>query len=191
MPIDWTFGGTWPYQPRWFDTPDGRIAYVDEGPPDARPVVLVHGNPDLGVPVPPVHSPLVAAGHRVIVPDHLGFGRSDKPDDPALYRIQAHQGRMEALLEALDLREATVVPHDQGGPIGLGWAVRHPDRHFRDKPVMIIWAMKDVALTPEYLERWLGTFPNAKLVQIQDAGHYLQEDASERIIPELVRFLHA
>lgn len=54
--------------------------------------------------------PLTGAGFRVIVPDHLGFGRSDKPDDPALYRIPRHAARTEQLLESLNLREATVVP---------------------------------------------------------------------------------
>jgi haloalkane dehalogenase len=47
-PRDWTFGGTWPYEPRWFDSPDGRLHYVDEGPRDAPPVVMVHGNPSWG-----------------------------------------------------------------------------------------------------------------------------------------------
>lgn len=59
---------------------------------------------------------------RAIVPDHLGFGRSEKPDDPELYRILRHAARLGALLESLDLRDATVVPHDWGGPIGLAWA---------------------------------------------------------------------
>jgi len=45
---DWSFGGTWPYEPRWFETPDGRMHYVDKGPRDGRPVVLVHGNPTWG-----------------------------------------------------------------------------------------------------------------------------------------------
>src|SRR5262249_2580604 len=71
---------------------------------------------------------LVQAGCRVIVPDHLGFGRSDKPPDPELYRIPRHVARLDALLESLDLQRATVVPQDWGGPIGLSWAVAHPER---------------------------------------------------------------
>ena len=66
---DWTFGGTWPYQPRWFDTPDGRLHYVDEGPRDAPPVVLMHGNPTWGYLYRNFIPPLVEAGYRVIVPD--------------------------------------------------------------------------------------------------------------------------
>jgi haloalkane dehalogenase len=125
---DWTFGGLWPYQPRWFETPDGRMHYVDEGPRDGRPVVLVHGNPTWGFLYRNFVGPLVEAGHRAIVPDHLGFGRSDKPARPELYRIPRHVQRLDALLESLDLHDAVVVPDDWGGPIGLSWAVAHPER---------------------------------------------------------------
>jgi haloalkane dehalogenase len=201
-------------------------------------------------------------------------------------------------LESLDLREATVVPQDWGGPIGLWWATRHPERvrglfilntfahrprervklplplhlfrtplvgevmvkgldlfkrvflfragvvhrdrltpevrrayraphpswssrtpilvfpreipsgpegpvsdlvaeieqglerDFRSKPVAIAWAMKDIAFTEEVLERaWLGTFPDASVLRLEDAGHYLQEDAHERIVPALLEHL--
>ena len=125
---DWTFGGTWPYAPNYFETSDGRLHYVDEGPRDGRPVVMVHGNPTWGYLWRNFIAPLTQAGFRTIVPDHLGFGRSDKPDDPELYRIPRHADRLEQLLESLDLRDATVVPQDWGGPIGLAWAARHPER---------------------------------------------------------------
>ena len=63
-------------------------------------------------------------------------------------------------------------------------------RDFRSKPVHIAWAMKDVAFLPAYLDTlWLGTFSDATVTKIDDAGHYLQEDAHERIVPELVRFV--
>jgi pimeloyl-ACP methyl ester carboxylesterase len=125
---DWTFDGTWPYEPQWFDSPDGRMHYVDVGPRDGRPVVLVHGNPTWGYLYRNFIPALVEAGHRAIVPDHLGFGRSDKLADPELYRVPRHARRLDALLELLDLRGATVVPQDWGGPIGLYWATRHPER---------------------------------------------------------------
>src|SRR5215469_18264462 len=120
---DWTFGGLWRFEPRWFGTPDGLMHYVDEGPRDGRPVVLVHGNPTWGFLYRNFIGPLTRAGHRAIVPDHLGFGRSDKPSDPELYRIPRHVARLDALLESLDLRDAVVVVQDWGGPIGLSWAV--------------------------------------------------------------------
>ncbi|WP_395105061.1 alpha/beta fold hydrolase [Actinomadura sp. SCN-SB] len=296
---DWTFGGLWPYEPRWFDTPDGRLHYVDEGPRDGRPVVLLHGNPTWGFLYRDFIGPLVDAGHRVIVPDMLGFGRSDKPDRPALYRIGEHIRRTDALLESLDLHGAVVVPQDWGGPVGLAWAVDHPERvaglfllntavhvprgrfkvpfsltlfrapglgevmvkglaafhrlflfkvgvmaperltpmvkraylaphptwssrtavlvfpreipvrpdeqpwarlaarmeeglerHFRDRPVKIVWAMRDPGFTPDVLrEMWLETFPDADVVRLDEVGHYLQEDAHERIVPELLDFL--
>ncbi len=125
---DWTFEGTWPYEPKWFDSPDGRMHYVDEGPRDGRPVVMVHGNPTWGYLYRNFIPALVEAGHRAIVPDHLGFGRSEKPRDPELYRVPRHARRLDALLESLDLRGAVVVPQDWGGPIGLYWATQHPER---------------------------------------------------------------
>jgi haloalkane dehalogenase len=64
------------------------------------------------------------------------------------------------------------------------------ERHFRDKPVGIAWAMKDIAFTKEMLERlWLKTFPDAEVLRLTDAGHYLQEDAHERIVPALIAHL--
>jgi pimeloyl-ACP methyl ester carboxylesterase len=63
-------------------------------------------------------------------------------------------------------------------------------QHFRSKPVHITWAMKDIAFLPTYLDAlWLDTFPEAQVTKLEDAGHYLQEDAHERIVPELVRFV--
>jgi pimeloyl-ACP methyl ester carboxylesterase len=128
LATDWSFGGTWPYEAHWFDTPDGRMHYVDEGPREAKPVVMLHGNPTWGYLYRNFVKAVVDAGGRAIVPDYLGFGRSDKPDRGELYTIRRHAERLEALLESLDLRGATVVPQDWGGPIGLYWATRHPER---------------------------------------------------------------
>ncbi len=294
---DWTFGGSWPYEPRWFEGGDGRMHYIDEGPRDAAPVVMVHGNPTWAYLYRNFIDALIAAGHRAIAFDHLGFGRSAKPDDASLYSIARHLDRAEALLESLDLRDATPVVQDWGGPIGLGWATRHPERirslmilntfahrppekvrlpaplvafrtplvgellvkglnmftrgflfragvrrperltaevkaaylaphpswssrtpvlafpreipsgpegpvselmaeieaglsAFGERPVAICWAMRDVAFTPETLERlWLRTFPDADVTRIADAGHYLQEDAHEVVVPKLLELL--
>src|SRR5262245_64893651 len=126
--LDWTFGGAWPFQPHWFTTPDGPMHYIDEGPRNGRPVVLVHGNPTWGFIYRNFVGPLTNAGHRVIVPDHLGFGRSDKPHDAGLCTIARHIERFDALLESLDLHGATVVPQDWGGPNGPSSAVAPPQR---------------------------------------------------------------
>ncbi len=233
----------------------------------------------------------------MIVPDLLGAGRSNKPDRPEVYRIRRHAERTEQLLESLDLRDATLVPHDWGMH-SLYWAIRHPERlrglfvlntiahrrreeirlplaiklfrnrgtgpllvkrldvvrrfflfrfgivhrdrltpeikraylapnptaasrtgvliflreiptgpgdpvshfwgeledglerHFRDKPVGIAWGMKDAAFTPAVLEElWLGTFPHAVVTRVPDAGHFVQEDAYERVVPALLELL--
>jgi cis-3-alkyl-4-acyloxetan-2-one decarboxylase len=62
-------------------------------------------------------------------------------------------------------------------------------RHFDARPVKVIWAMKDTAFTPDYLDRWTQTFPGAEVVRLSDAGHYLQEDASDEIVSELLSLL--
>ena len=72
--------------------------------------------------------PLVDAGYRVIVPDYAGFGRSDKPTDRRWYSFDRHCELMTEVLGAIDLRDATVVVQDWGGPIGLRWAVENADR---------------------------------------------------------------
>ena len=120
MTVDWTFAGTWPYQPRWFDTDDGRMHYVDAGPRNGAPVPMLHGNPTWGYLYRNFIPSLTDAGHRAIVPDHLGFGRSDKPDRPERYTIRRHADRMEALLESLDLSGATLVPQDWAARSGSG-----------------------------------------------------------------------
>lgn len=295
---DWTFGGTWPYAPRWFASVDGRMHYVDEGPRDGRPIVMVHGNPTWGYLYRRFIDAVVEAGYRAVVLDHLGFGRSDKPDDASLYGIPRHADRCEALLESLNLQDATIVVQDWGGPIGLAWAARHPERvrslvvlntfahrppakvslplplrlfrtpgvgelmvkgmhafvkvflfkaglvhphrlgeteraaylapHptwssrtsilefpreipagpegrvgdflagvneqlvpvFADRPVFIAWPMRDIAFTPDMLDAlWLRDFPGADVIRIEDAGHYIQEDAHEQVIPPMLEFL--
>ncbi len=125
---DWTFGGAWPYAPKWFDTPEGRLHYIDEGPRDGVPIVMVHGNPTWSYLYRRFIAAVTAQGFRAIAMDHLGFGRSDKPDRVGDYAIPKHADRCEALLESLDLTGAIIVVQDWGGPIGLTWAARHPDR---------------------------------------------------------------
>lgn len=108
-------------------TVDGlSLAHVDEG--DGRPVVMWHGEPTWSYLWRTVLPPVRDAGHRVILPDLVGFGRSDKPVDLEWYSYDRHVAMAATLLEDLDLRGATFVVHDWGGPIGLRLAVEHPDR---------------------------------------------------------------
>lgn len=265
-----------------------RYHYLDEG---AGPVLLmVHGNPTWSF----YWRNLVQAwrGHyRVIVPDHLGCGLSDKPQDYP-YRLRDHVENLGRLIDHLDLREITLLAHDWGGAIGMGAAVaapgrfvrfvmfntaafrsqliplriricrtplagdivvrglngflrgalrmglchrerltpevrsgymapyksladrvaihrfvldiplapRHPSydtlRHiedglaqFRDHPVQLVWGMRDWCFTTRFLDRFRDFFPLAEVHRIEDAGHWVVEDAHERIIPLVERFM--
>jgi haloalkane dehalogenase len=296
---DWSFGGSWPFEPRWFEADGGRVHYVDEGPRDGMPVVMLHGNPAWSYLYRRFIAALTAEGHRAIALDLLGFGRSDKPDDESAYSVVRHTGRVGSLLDQLDLHGVCLVVHDWGGPIGLPWAVANADRVsrlmilntfaptlpgpmgkgltlrllrlrgsgeliaklrggltedfllgagtrrrerlgddvksayrapypdaasrtgvlafprqvplapdtpvaeltrvtdaglrrlFRDRPAHICWGMRDVLFGPEVLELWRETLPNARVLRLEDAGHFVQEDAHERVVPDLLGLLEA
>jgi haloalkane dehalogenase len=114
------------FAPRWFESDGLRLHYVDDG--DGAPVVCFHGEPTWAYLYRKLLPPLTDGGHRVVCPDYAGFGRSDKPTDQRWYSYDRHCELMTALLAPLDLRDATVVVQDWGGPIGLRWAVENPDR---------------------------------------------------------------
>jgi haloalkane dehalogenase len=103
-----------------------RLHYLDEGRGD--PVICFHGEPTWAFLYRKMVGPLTAGGHRVIAPDYPGFGRSDKPTDRRWYSYDRHVEEVSGLLAALDLRAATVVVQDWGGPIGLRWVVDNVDR---------------------------------------------------------------
>lgn len=103
-----------------------RLAHLDEG--EGAPVVFVHGEPTWSFLWRKVIPPVREAGFRCIAPDLAGFGRSDKPTDMAWYSYDRHVALTATLLEDLDLRGATIVVHDWGGPIGLRLAVERAQR---------------------------------------------------------------
>jgi haloalkane dehalogenase len=126
----------WPYQPHYTDVTadDGtvlRIHHVDEGPSDAPPIVCLHGEPSWGFLYRKMIPVFTEAGHRVVVPDLVGFGRSDKPVERADYTYLRHVEWMKAWLEANDIRGATLVGQDWGGLIGLRLVAEQPDRFDR------------------------------------------------------------
>lgn len=125
-----------PYAPAYADvTADGlppvRMAYVDEGPRDAAPVLLLHGEPSWGFLYRHMIPPLVEAGHRVVVPDLIGFGRSDKPTELTDYTYARHVAWVWSLVEHLDLFDITAFGQDWGGLVGLRVVAEHPDRFAR------------------------------------------------------------
>ncbi len=115
-----------PFAPQFREWDGLRLAHLDEG--EGAPVIFVHGEPTWSFLWRKVIPPVRDAGFRCVAPDLPGFGRSDKPSDLEWYSYDRHVAAVAALLEDLDLRGATVVVHDWGGPIGLRVAVEHPDR---------------------------------------------------------------
>ena len=281
----------YPFESHWLDLDGVRYHHLDEGPRDAPPVVMLHGNPTWSfyyrTLVPPI-----SQSYRVVVPDHVGCGLSDKPQAYD-YSLEQHIQNVEALIDSLGLREITLVVHDWGGAIGMGYATRHVENvarlvilntaafyqpglplrikmcripllgdvllrglnafarlalpwatvhrerlmpavragylapydswanriailrfvqdipfekgHrsrktledieanlylFGEHPTLIIWGAEDFCFTVQgYLTEWQTRFPYAETRVIEDAGHYVVEDAHERIVPWILEFL--
>jgi len=115
-----------PFRPVYREFDGLRLAHLDEG--DGPPVVFFHGEPTWSFLWRKVIPAVRDAGFRCLAGDLPGFGRSDKPLALDWYTYDRHTASMAALLDDLDLRQATIVVHDWGGPIGLRLAVEHPDR---------------------------------------------------------------
>ena len=115
-----------PYEPHYVEVDGLRLHHVDEG---AGPTVLCfHGEPDWSYLYRHMTAGLVDAGHRVVCPDLVGFGRSDKPTDRGWYSYERHVDTVTRHLGQIELADVTVVVQDWGGPIGLRWAVGHADQ---------------------------------------------------------------
>jgi len=282
------FRDLYPFESRYFDLASHRMHYLDEG--RGETLLMLHGNPTWSF----YYRNLVKgmrSQYRCVVPDHIGCGLSDKPQDYN-YTLSQHIDNLAALVDHLDLDNLTLVMHDWGGSIGMGLAVRTPEKikrlvffntsaflsdripfsinlcrnpvigplailkfnlfakiaaswackqrqrmigqvrkgylapynspenrianlrfvqdipmtpdipsypivehiesqlgYFRDRPVMIIWGMKDFCFNNYFLERWKQYFPAAEVHEVAQAGHYVVEDADEEIIPWMIEFL--
>lgn len=286
-----SFRDLYPFESHWIDLEGVRMHYLDEGPKDANPIVMCHGNPTWSFYYRTL-IPTLSQTHRVIVPDHVGCGFSDKPQAYP-YTLEQHIQNLEALIATLSLSDITLAVHDWGGGIGMGYATRHPETlerfvifntaafykpvvpwilrlarsrvmgalmlrgvnafailalwlamghpermtrnvrrgylapydtwrnrvaiyrfvrdipvredhptretvdaidanlpQFRDHPMLIIWGAKDFVFTVEdYLAGWQARFPDAEVHIIEDAGHYVVEDAHRRILPLVTDFI--
>ena len=290
---DETFEGLYPFTPHYYSRQGLDIHYVDEG--SGEPIVMVHGDPTWGF-LYRNFIPALSQHHRCIVPDQMGMGKSAVPQERSLYRLEQHCANLEALLLHLDLHDITLILHDWGGPVGLGFATRHPKRikrlvlmntwafapwpggpfprlleiirsergeafvlrkngylepaligttyhsenltntileayrapfptpesrlamlcwsrdipvqetdvsytemkriedglpQFSETPVLLVWGMQDPVIPPSILHRWQQLYPHATTHEIEDASHFLQEDAPERIVPWIETFLKA
>jgi pimeloyl-ACP methyl ester carboxylesterase len=281
----------YPFESHWLDLDGVRYHYLDEGLGQAAPIVMLHGNPTWSFYYRDLIPPL-SRQYRIVVPDHVGCGLSDKPQDYP-YCLAQHIANLEQLVDALALRDITLVLHDWGGAIGMGYATRHPEnvarlvvlntaafyqpslplriklcrlpllgdvllrglnafarlalpwatchterltpavragylapydswqnrvailRFVRDiplerhhpsrgtlaqiesnlylldqHPMLILWGAQDFVFTVEdYLAQWQARFPFAETRLIPDAGHYVVEDAHERIAAWIAEFM--
>jgi haloalkane dehalogenase len=125
-----------PFEPKYAEVPDGeggrlRIHYIDEGPRNADPVLLMHGEPSWSFLYRKMIPIFLGAGYRAVAPDLIGFGRSDKPAHRSNYTYNRHVEWMKAWLEQVDLKRITLVCQDWGGLIGLRLLAAHPERFAR------------------------------------------------------------
>lgn len=186
----------WSYAPRYVDDLPGyeglRIHYIDEGPHDARHVFLcLHGEPSWAYLYRRMAPVFLESGARVVAPDFLGFGRSDKPVDDVVYTFRFHRDMILALVRRLELRNITLVVQDWGGLIGLTLPLDIPDRISRllimntafptgapptpgflawrdyarrtpDMAVGALFARGDATLTPEEIAAYDAPFPDQR-----------------------------
>ncbi len=282
------FEELYPFKPQSIKLGPLRYNYLDEGQGEA--LLMLHGNPTWSF----YYRNLVLGlrdKYRCVVPDHIGCGFSDKPFIYN-YTLSQHIENLEALVDSLQLKNITLVLHDWGGAIGMGFAERHPDKiarivvfntaaflsdhipasinfcrlpvlgpiaillcnafvrgafaracvhrerltekvregylapyntyanrigilrfiqdipmhpgvpsysvvksiqenlgQFRDRPMMIVWGKQDFCFNDHFLQRWKEYFPNAETHELEDAGHYVVEDAYEKIVPWMEAFL--
>lgn len=206
-----------PYSPHYAEIPSGdgatgsaggtlRMAWVQDGPDDGPPALLLHGEPSWSFLYRKMIPVLAAAGLRVVAPDLVGFGRSDKPAEPADHSYARHVEWVRALVfDVLDLRDVTLVGQDWGGLIGLRLVAEHPDRFARivaantglptgDHPMPEIWhAFRQAVRTAPSLD--IGRFvrsgclrPMSEQVRAAYDAPFPDESykAGPRVMPDLV-----
>ena len=168
-----------PYQPRYRNWKDLRLHYVDEGPRDAPVMLLLHGMPTWSYLYRDMIPRLVEAGYRCIAPDHMGFGRSDKPTDVHWYSIARHSEILTSLVTNLDLQRITLVCQDWGGPTGLAQVVTIPER-FERLVIMNTWLHHPEYEYTDGIRKWFGhwqegglfdrPFPDVALLLLLSGG---------------------
>lgn len=282
---EWLSPSLFPFESKYFEVEEGAMHYVDEG--IGEPVLLVHGTPTWSFLYRSVISEL-SDEYRMVAVDHLGFGLSDKPPD-ASYRPEDHARRLARFVEHLGLDQFTLAVHDFGGPIGLPYAIQHPEavsrvvlfntwlwslkgnrtlrfidpvvrgpigrlfyrryngspkvilksawgkenrltdevhshytspfpsrqertapwtlarelvgstewyeswweqrEQFTAKPTLVVWGLKDPTFGEDSLERWTRNLTDATVTGLPDTGHFVPDEAGERVSEELGVFL--
>ena len=172
----------WPYCPRYVEGDGIRIHYVDEGPRGAPVVLLLHGEPSWGYLYRKMIGPLVAAGLRAVVPDLVGFGRSDKPARREDYTYARHVAWIGGLVEALDLEHATLFGQDWGGLIGLRLVAAEPRRWDRVVAANTFLPTGDQPLGKAF-EKWRAF---SQQVPVFEVGPLIARGCARPVTPEVV-----
>ncbi len=118
-----------PWAPRYSEWRGMRVHYLDQGKRDAPVFLALHGEPTWSYPYRRMIPPFLAAGYRVVAPDFIGFGRSDKPADDAFYTFEMHRQFLLDFVERMDLRRITLAVQDWGGLLGLTAPMEAPERY--------------------------------------------------------------
>lgn len=175
---------SFPYEPHYQEIDDGeggklRMHYVDEGPRDAPIIVCVHGQPTWSYSFRKMIPPFVAAGFRVIAPDIVGFGRSDKPSERSDYTFARHVQWMHDFFRRLSLTNVTLVCQDWGGPITLRIVAAEPERFAR--VVVSNTGLADARNIPEEMGAKLRQLlVNTPVLNCEDVNTAMREDLEER-----------
>lgn len=164
-----------PFAPHYVEIPSGaggtlRVHFVDEGPRAADPVLLLHGEPSWSYLYRKMIPGIVAAGHRAVAPDLVGFGRSDKPAERGDYTYQRHVDWLRAFVEALDLHRITLFCQDWGGLLGLRLVAEHPERFSRVVAANTFLPTGDTPAGPAFLawrefSQKVPEFPTGRILQ--------------------------
>ncbi|MDO3720559.1 haloalkane dehalogenase [Marinobacter sp. chi1] len=164
----------YPFEPRYVEVEGLRMHYVDEGPADARPILMLHGEPSWSYLYRHMIALCVAKGHRVVAPDLIGFGKSDKPTDINAYSYQQHMDWMQSFLDQTELTDITLVCQDWGSLLGLRLAAENSDR-FRAIVVGNGMLPTGDQKVPPVFKLWKGFalntpwFPVARIVNLGSA----------------------
>ncbi len=179
------------FRPNYHRWQDMRVHYIDEGPKDGPVMLLLHGMPTWSYIYRDFIDPLTRSGYRCIAPDHLGFGRSDKPIDIHWYTIARHTEVLTTLITSLGLENISLVCQDWGGPIGLAQAATMPDR-FDRLIIMNTWLHHKGYEYCENVRSWIAAWedggfffhekPNVALIPLLDAGLLTRKQLFETIV---------
>jgi len=163
------------YEPRYVDIDGLRMCYVDVGPSDGPIVLLLHGEPTWGYLYRRMIPPLANAGYRCVVPDLIGFGRSDKPVSRSAYTYNGHVAWMTEFLAKINLGPATLFAQDWGGLIGLRLVTQEPDRF--DRVAIGNTGLPVGQSLGEGFDSWLNA---SQTMEVMDVGRLLQRATQAR-----------